>query len=175
MNCKKIFILLSVGLISLTSKAQLGDSIKTYLIRDFERAKAYTQEYLNVMPADKYSFKPNDSVRTFAEQMLHIADGNFGIAGVASGRPVPRRGLEKMANPVKDSVVMAVNASYDFVINALKNTNSSELMQVAKMGTMGFPKLVWYNKVFEHQTHHRGQTTVYIRTLGLKPPPERLF
>jgi len=30
-------------------------------------------------------------------------------------------------------------------------------------------------KAFEHQTHHRGQTTIYIRLVGLKPPGERLF
>jgi uncharacterized damage-inducible protein DinB len=30
-------------------------------------------------------------------------------------------------------------------------------------------------KTFEHQTHHRGQTTIYIRTQGIKPPQEKLF
>jgi uncharacterized damage-inducible protein DinB len=30
-------------------------------------------------------------------------------------------------------------------------------------------------KAFEHQTHHRGQTTIYIRLAGLHPPQERLF
>ena len=30
-------------------------------------------------------------------------------------------------------------------------------------------------KTFEHQTHHRGQTTIYIRLQGIKPPQERLF
>ncbi|HET9745897.1 MAG TPA: DinB family protein [Chitinophagaceae bacterium] len=31
------------------------------------------------------------------------------------------------------------------------------------------------NKAFEHQNHHRGQTTIYIRAQGIKPPEERLF
>ena len=31
------------------------------------------------------------------------------------------------------------------------------------------------NKAFEHQTHHRGQTTIYIRLQGIRPPEERLF
>nr|WP_324497299.1 DinB family protein [Haliscomenobacter sp.] len=30
-------------------------------------------------------------------------------------------------------------------------------------------------KAFEYQTHHRGQTTIYIRLLGIKPPNEKLF
>jgi uncharacterized damage-inducible protein DinB len=30
-------------------------------------------------------------------------------------------------------------------------------------------------KAFEHQTHHRGQTTVYLRMAGITPPQEKLF
>jgi uncharacterized damage-inducible protein DinB len=30
-------------------------------------------------------------------------------------------------------------------------------------------------KPFEHQTHHRGQTTIFIRLTGTKPPQEQSF
>ena len=36
-------------------------------------------------------------------------------------------------------------------------------------------KYVFALKAFEHQTHHRGQCTIYIRLLGIRPPQERLF
>lgn len=172
---KTLLLLLVVCTSAISAHAQFADSVKVYLIRDFTRAKAYTLDYLNTMPADKYNFKPQDSIRTFAQQMLHLADGNFGLASVATGIPVPRRDLEKMPNPVKDSVVAAVNASYDFIINGLVKTDPSTLLTEAKMRNFGFSKLVWFNKVFEHQTHHRGQATIYIRTAGYKPPQERLF
>jgi uncharacterized damage-inducible protein DinB len=32
-----------------------------------------------------------------------------------------------------------------------------------------------FEKCFEHQTHHRGQATVYIRLAGATPPQEKLF
>jgi uncharacterized damage-inducible protein DinB len=170
-----LFLLVIVGS-AISAKAQLGDSVKVYLIRDFTRAKAYTQEYLNTMPAKKYGFRAQDSIRTFAQQMLHLADANFGIAGLATGAPVPRpAGYERTGNTSKDSVVTAVNASYDFIIEAIRKTDPSGFLTEAKMGNIGFSKLAWFNKAFEHQTHHRGQTTVYIRAAGLKPPPERLF
>src|SRR5690242_11129240 len=50
--------------------------IKAQMVKDWERAKAYTIEYLNTMPADKYSLKPTDSIRSFAQQMLHLAGAN---------------------------------------------------------------------------------------------------
>ena len=62
------------------------------------------------MPADKYSFKANDSVRSFAQQMLHLAGGNVYL-----------------------------------MMNAL------------------------INQTFEHQVHHRGQTTTYFCLQGIKP------
>ena len=30
-------------------------------------------------------------------------------------------------------------------------------------------------KAFEHQTHHRGQTTVYLRLKGITPPKKSYF
>jgi len=172
---KTILLLIAVCGYAVSSQGQIADSIKVYLIRDFQRAKAYTLEYLNAMPADKYGFKPQDSIRTFAQQMLHLADGNFYLGEAATSMAVPRRGFEKMPNPVKDSVVVAVSASYDYLITGLQQTDPKNLMEVTKLGSRSYPRLAWYNKVFEHQTHHRGQATIYIRTAGLKPPPERLF
>jgi uncharacterized damage-inducible protein DinB len=173
---KKALILFVLASISITTiHAQMADSVKAYLIRDFTRAKAYTQSYLDAMPADKYSFRPTDSVRTFAQQMLHLADGTFFLGSYATGVPVPRKDYEHMKDQSKDSVVAAVNAAYDYILNALKNTDPASLLTEAKMGNRSFSKLVWYNKTFEHQTHHRGQTTIYIRVAGFKPPQERLF
>jgi uncharacterized damage-inducible protein DinB len=172
---KSIFLLLTVCGSVISAHAQMADTVKAYLVRDFKRAKMYTQEYLNAMPTDKYTYRPHDSVRTFAQQWLHISEANFDIASLASGIPSPRRNLETAVPQVKDSIVAVVNASYDFIIDALIKTDPATLLAEAKIGNLGFSKLAWFNKAFEHQGHHRGQTTIYIRMLGIKPPPERLF
>lgn len=44
-----------------------NDDRKGNLVADFERAKAYTIEYMDAMPADGYSFKPTDDIRSFAQ------------------------------------------------------------------------------------------------------------
>ena len=61
--------------LSFESKAQSLEDIKMQMAKDWERAKAYTIDYLNTMPADKYSFKAVDSIRSFAQQMLHLCQG----------------------------------------------------------------------------------------------------
>ena len=64
------------------SHAQSLTDIKTQLVKDWERAKAYTADYLNTMPADKYSFRATDSIRSFAQQMLHLAQAIQRISSV---------------------------------------------------------------------------------------------
>jgi hypothetical protein len=70
-----------------------ADSIKAQFIRDWQRAKIYTFSYLNTVPADKYSFKAMDSVRSFAQQMLHLSQGTFGLIGRATGQNSPVGGM----------------------------------------------------------------------------------
>jgi uncharacterized damage-inducible protein DinB len=158
-----------------------ADSIKSMLIKDWERAKAYTQDYLKTMPANKYSLKAQDSIRTFAQQMLHLAQANKFFLTIASGgKPsMAGRDLEKAASAQSaDSVTYYVNDSYDVVINAIKGMSGASMMETATANfgqPFTFTKLAWLMKAFEHQTHHRGQTTVYIRIAGAHPPQERLF
>ena len=61
---RKILLIACISLSgALQAKAQAptGDEIKAQMIKEWERAKAYTIDYLNTMPANKYSFKANDT------------------------------------------------------------------------------------------------------------------
>ncbi|MEJ0055349.1 MAG: hypothetical protein WDN75_06660 [Bacteroidota bacterium] len=57
------------------SRAQSTDEI----VKEWERAKIYTKEYLDAMPESAYSLKPTPEMRSFAEQMHHLTDANYGI------------------------------------------------------------------------------------------------
>jgi uncharacterized damage-inducible protein DinB len=156
------------------AQAQTADD----MVKEWERAKAYTKEYLDAMPADKYAFKPTPEMRSFADQMLHLTDGNYGIAAAAAGiqSPVGMGASEKSADKSKDAVTRQVMDSYDFVIKAIKGMKPAQMVEEVKL----FDRFVLTRagalaKVFEHQTHHRGQATVYIRLAGATPPPEKLF
>ena len=43
------------------TNAQILEDIKIQMVKDWERAKAYTVDYLNTMPADKYAFRARQS------------------------------------------------------------------------------------------------------------------
>ena len=170
-----------------TAQTTLNEALKQQLLKDWARAKTYTQEYLDAMPAEKYQFKAVDSTRSFAQQMFHLAFANLGLVTTATGniennlneimRWQSLETSEVMQN--KDSVVRYVNESYDLAINAIKNLDPGKLAEIITQRTAGGlrteMRLAWLLKAFEHQTHHRGQCTIYIRLLGIRPPGEKLF
>lgn len=159
--------------------AQSADHIKGQLIKDWERAKAYTIEYLNAMPKEKYDLRPDTAIMSFAEQMLHLAQANMGLSANGTGkeRIWTGRNLQKIPSAsTPDSVRYFVSAAYDFVIDGIRNMDISKLEEKIKIGKhYDETRLAWLMKAFEHQTHHRGQTTIYLRMAGIKPPNEKLF
>lgn len=148
------------------------------IVKEWERARAYTKEYLDTMPEAGYALKPTPDMRSFADQMLHLTDANYGFAAAATGEksPVNFGESEKATDKSKANVTKLVLAGYDFVINSVKKMSPAQLTENVKLfGRFDMTKGMALAKCFEHQTHHRGQTTVYIRLAGAKPPQEKLF
>jgi uncharacterized damage-inducible protein DinB len=148
------------------------------MVKEWERAKAYTKEYLDAMPDSGYALKPTPEMRSFAEQMLHLTDANYGFAAAVTGEksPVGFGEAEKTTDKSKENVSKMVLGGYDFVINSLKKMTPARLNENIKLfDRFEMTKAVAYTKLFEHQTHHRGQTTVYLRLANAKVPQEKLF
>ena len=150
----------------------------TTLLKEWERSKTYTKEYLDAISESGYALKPTPEMRSFAEQNLHLADANYGLASAAIGIKSPF-GLgewEKTGDRSKAQVSKIVLDSYDFVIGQMKELSEAQLNEPIKMlGVFDMSKRTALAKVFEHQVHHRGQTTVYLRLAGVTPPEEKLF
>lgn len=179
-STRAVTLLFFIPLMSLGSAlaSHLSPPDVSQMIADWKRAKEYTKEYLDAMPESGINFKPTPEIRSFAEQMLHIANGNYAFAASASGASNPNQGkdLEKEQS-LKNRAALnkAVMESYDFVIKSLEGVSNDKLSEKVKVFNMELTRGLAYEKLFEHQTHHRGQTTIYLRLKGVKPPAEKLF
>lgn len=174
MKTQHLLSVLFLIAVSTISQAQSIDE----LVKDWERAKAYTKEYLDAMPEEGYALKPTPEMRSFAEQMLHLTDANYGFAAAASGEksPVGFGESEKTADKSKANVTKLVMAGYDFMIASIKKMTPANFAETTKLfNRFEMTKAAAIEKCFEHQTHHRGQTTVYIRLAKGTPPQEKLF
>ena len=179
-------VTMAFGLVCLaqTASATAGKSAQAaapdhiaMMVADWTRARDYTKEYLDAMPEDGYSLKPTPDIRSFAEQMLHLANANYAFAAAATGvENTSKVNLEKTDSmKTKPACTKAVTDSYDFVINAIKGADVKKFGEAIKLFGQDTTRGVALAKAFEHQTHHRGQTTIYIRLKGAKPPAEKLF
>jgi uncharacterized damage-inducible protein DinB len=154
------------------------------LVSDWERAKKYTNAYLDSADEKSIAYKISTKTpRSFGDQVLHMAEANYGLVMAATGKATDL-GFGKLEGKggykTKDEVRKAINDSYDYVIAAIKDLDDIKLNDTISVELFpGFKPTMtreaMINKAFEHQTHHRGQTTQYLRAQGLTPPQEMLF
>src|SRR5215217_2281928 len=114
MKLKSLAVVLCLVIGSQLAKAQVTVAD---VVKDWERSKAYTKEYLDAMPESGYALKPTPEMRSYAEQMLHVADANYGLASSAINvkSPVELGVLEKSAYKSKANVTRLVMESYDYI------------------------------------------------------------
>jgi uncharacterized damage-inducible protein DinB len=180
---KKVSLLFAILALVLVSSSVSAQFTQSQMVAEWQRAKNYTKTYLDAMPEDGYGFKPTPEIRSFAQQMLHLSDANYIFATVASDKPNPigetlaaHNINEKTVSPTKDAVTKAVLDSYDFVISTLQNMTPDQMPETTKFGKHeNITRSALFGKAFEHQTHQRGQTTIYLRLKGVTPPAEQLF
>ena len=174
---KKLSLLIATALLFACSSV-FAQITKDQSVAEWTRAKAYTKAYLDAMPADGYAFKATPEVKTFAEQMLHLADADYFFVSTASGKanPLGKTYLEKTVSQTKEATTKAVMDSYDWVISTVQGMPAEQMQEMVSVGTdLKTTKALLLTKGFEHQTHHRGQTTIYLRLKGATPPAEMLF
>ena len=77
----------------------------------WETSKKYTLEFLNKMPEEHYSFRPVPEINSFAQQALHIGEGNYLLASAVRGVTKPQEGPKQSS---RASILSFVAASFDY-------------------------------------------------------------
>jgi uncharacterized damage-inducible protein DinB len=67
------------------------------------------------------------------------------------------------------------SASYDFLLESLGTLSPEALAENVTFSKWEITREALFSKALEHHAHHRGQTVLYFRVNGLKPPAEHLF
>lgn len=153
---KIIPLFIIIGL-SIQLKGLAQESEYEYLKSTLTSAKDFTIEVLNAMPADEYSFKPTEDVRTFAAQAYHIAYSLEWFSNQLKGTPIQwAPGDEDAMN--KEELVKYVSEQFDALTEIVMSSEENEQFTAGVLG------------VLRHNSHHRGQMVTYLRTNGIPPP-----
>lgn len=148
-------------------------------------AKAYTLEVAEKMPAEDYTFKPHDSVRTFGEQMAHIAMSSqllntmFIKGEKVDFNPAEGAKMEKAIGASKEECLKLINANFDDIIATIEGMSDKDLQATFVFGfAPDKPELTkeeGFLFIRDHITHHRGQAITTLRIKGHDAPAYRPF
>ena len=154
------------------------NSVKERLKVDFERGKSLSLAYIEAMPEEYFGFKASDSIMSFAEQMLHSAQGMYGLVSNGTGQTNPYAQTDLAKEPsfkTKQEVQRITAESYDFAIKGIEMLQPAKFDEVITRGPFNVTRIDWIYKAKEHNNHHRGQTAIYLRLKGITPPAYNLF
>ena len=144
-------------------------------LAEVRQSRAYTLECAMAMPEDKYNFRPVPEVRSFGQQLVHIAEANGAIMEwhvEAKKNPTwPYSGDGKERVTSKADVIAQLNASYDYIQKRLSQMTDAMLRDRVKEE---FSRQWGMHLILDHATHHRGQVVVYLRVNAIKPPEYRV-
>lgn len=139
-----------------------------FLLKDTESKFVRLAE---AMPAEKYSWRPGEGVRSISEVYMHVAGANYYFMSLA-GVKIPAgitRDAEKTVTD-KEKVVAAIKASFEHVSNAVAAMSDADMAKDTKL----FGKPATYQNVLffmtSHMHEHLGQSIAYARTNGVVPP-----
>jgi uncharacterized damage-inducible protein DinB len=132
------------------------------------------------MPESNWTFKPTrgqfKDVRTFAEQVKHVACSNEAWAKKISGHePIPEHCETGGANPAKTKaeILDYLKRSFGMLDAEVAATNRDNLLQPAAGPYAGTNRLEVLNAALWHTTDHYGQLVLYLRMNGTVPPASR--
>jgi len=138
----------------------------------------------DAMPADKYRFAPTDGefkgVRTFGQQVKHLAATNHILAAAALGEDPPTGAGDEMGPETvrtKAEILDYLNGSFEHlarVIAAIGDKNAAvKSSPISPLRGTEATRLALTVEAMIHAFDHYGQMVEYLRMNGIVPPASR--
>ena len=134
----------------------------------------------DAMPADKYDYAPTNGefkgVRTFAQQVKHVAAVNYVIgAAILGEKPPAETGGEDGPSSLKTKadIVKYLKDSFDYLQKAVGSISEKNQLDQVDLFGMKLARLSAGAFSSVHPFDHYGQMVEYLRMNGIIPPASR--
>ena len=161
---------LIVGALTVPAAAQTPtDPLSSALKRQWDGIALNLKESAEAVPADRYSFRPSQDVKTFAGEMGHAANTHYFFCSRIKGEANPNKNdYEKETS--KDVLVKAVIASNDYCSSVINGANDKWLMEMVGQGAGAQPRGAILAAHIAHSNETYGTVVPYMRMSGIVPP-----
>jgi uncharacterized damage-inducible protein DinB len=146
--------------------------MKAQSLLDLGRVQQKFVDLANMVPADKFTWRPSADSRSFAEVFLHVAGERYQILALMGATPPEGfngKTFEKSTTD-KAQIIAELNRSWEFAqkaINGMTNADFAKLLP--KLGPQANAGDVVYILVSDAH-EHLGQLIAYARVNGIVPP-----
>ena len=141
---------------------------------DFLRQLGDAEEKLIALaeatPADKFTWRPAQGVRSVSEVFMHVAGGNYFLSTFLGVKPPEGvgRDIEKITDKAK--VVETLRQSFAHARRAAEGVSDADLERQVKLfgNDSTFRGVLFLMATHAHE--HLGQSIAYARMNGITPP-----
>ncbi|MBX7151232.1 DinB family protein [bacterium] len=144
--------------------------IRGDVIGQIQFAGGRVMELAKAIPAEKYSWRPAEGVRSVGEVVMHVAGGNYFLLGMAGikGKELTKD-YEKESD--KEKVLAALKESMEWTKESVAKMADSDLETKVKIfGGQESTKRNVLMILIGHHHEHLGQLIAYARMNGIAPP-----
>jgi hypothetical protein len=173
---KRLAALAAAALCSVptVARAQELGAVAAALKVSWTRASQNMPAAADLMPADKYGFKPTPEQMSFGEILAHEARSNETLCGAIDGAAAQPSESPAGAAASKDSLVSRLRKSFETcsgVIARLKETTLGD--SVSFFGGRKATRARAVIALAQDWADHYSQAAMYLRLNGILPPTAR--
>ncbi|MGV8878471.1 MAG: DinB family protein [Sphingobacteriaceae bacterium] len=146
------------------------------LLLHWQGHRQLTRKLIEVFPEDKLFTYAIGGMRPFAEMVMELLDlAGYGVEGIATGH---WKKMDELSHVNGDAPTTKTGllASWDAVtirMNQFWPQLANERFQQIELAFGLYEGPVYSTILYfiDNEVHHRGQAYVYLRSLGITPPP----
>jgi uncharacterized damage-inducible protein DinB len=147
------------------------------LLEHWQEHRRLTRRTILAFPENDFFEYSIGGMRSFAKlvsEMLDLAE--YGIEGVVSGTwtpiyQLPHHGNNKLPLDTKEAFLQKWDEVTQLINDSWSNITPERFQTVEKafgaFENTNFDSIMYF---IDNEIHHRGQGTVYLRSLGIEPP-----
>ncbi len=124
------------------------------------------------IPAEKFTWRPAEGVRSVSEVYMHIALTNFELLSATGQKMAVGTTSDDMEKTVttKADVIAWLKRSLDAVKTAHAAVKPADLRRIVKVDNHDATVDSVYLRIIIHANEHMGQLVAYARMNGIVPP-----
>jgi uncharacterized damage-inducible protein DinB len=129
--------------------------VSTELRNGFNEVNGWVVKAAEMVPADKYNYRPVDTVRTFGQIIAHVTDSYNYFCAHGVGNKVEYTDAVEKGGTDKDTLLPKLKEAVGRCNTAYSSGNAQLRPLFSNVG---------------HTNLHYGNIITYLRMMGLKPP-----